>query len=179
MKLQLQVLSQESAQLHENIQRDLVELYRLPGLAFPVVTGAFALAYDGKVITNQGLLYALFGILAAMILIGFNNVWMQLCTFTQYKYAQNLPRLYEITGVVGKNYGQYTTQGGILRAMAGVAVVQAILLPVALLAAVNSTGSFTVVAYAATALAGAVTVVSWIVAGSTVRAIKESWPAKS
>src|SRR5262249_40155091 len=136
VQLRVQVLLHESAQLHDNIQRAMTELYRIPALGFPVLTGAFAVIYEGKVGANveKGLLFSLFAVLAALLVIGFNNAWMLLCTFTRYKYAEVLPRLYAACDREGDNFGQYQSRGGVARTMIAVVIIQVILLPTALVA---------------------------------------------
>ena len=179
IKLQLDLLTHESAQLHDNIQRCLSDMNKLFGLAFPAVTGAFALLLEGKLATNTdtGTLLSLFAVLSSGIAIIFNNVWMQLVGFTRYKYAEVLPRLYKLTGRDGDNFGQYVARGGLARAMAGAIVIQAVLLPVAGTASYKvwrqfDQTTFALAAYFAIFLAFATTAVSWWEASKTVGAAK-------
>jgi hypothetical protein len=180
-KLKHQLLLHESAQMHDNIQRNLNEMYKLAGFAFPVLTGAFALAIEGKIVKapDPALLYALFSILASLLVVSFNTIWMQLVTFTRYKYAEILTRLYALTAREGDNYGQYTARGSVLRAMIGVVIVQAILLPIVFAATYQvwhhySGGTFAIPAYFSVVFAAITTVISWIVAAECFHAIRAS-----
>ena len=179
VKLQHGVLLQESQQLHDNIQRNLSGMQQLLGFALPILTGAFAFALEGKIATepNVELLYALFSILLSVLLVSFNNLWMQLLTFTRYKYSEVLPKLYALTARQGDNHGQYTVRGGLLRTMLGAAFVQLILLPVAAIAAYQvkfqccDTG-FATPSYLAVVFATLTTIVSWLAANAAVRTIR-------
>jgi hypothetical protein len=180
-ELRQELLLHESKQLHDNIQRNLSDMQKLLGLAFPVLTGAFALAVEGKIGTDpdRGLLYALFSILASLLVVLFNNVWMQLLTFTRYKYAEVLPKLYVLTERGGDNYGQYTVRGGLLRTMLGAVIVQALLLPTAAAATYYVQRHFPMEPFAIPAslsvgFAALTTVVSWFIARDTVNTVRAS-----
>ena len=170
-----ELLMHESAQLHDNIQRCLDDMNKLSALAFPIVTGVFLLAIEDKLseVKDPGTLFSLFAVLSSVIAIIFNNVWMQLLGFTRYKYVEVLPRLYRIAGRDGENFGQYVARGGLVRAMTGSIVIQAVLLPVAAASCYKvwadyHQNTYAVGAYFAIALAAATTIISWRVAYETV-----------
>ena len=110
------------------------EMNKLLALAFPAITAALALVSDGKWLEMKGPIYALFCFIASLLVVIFNNVWMQLLGFTQYKYDQVLPRLYQLTGRHGPNFGEFAIRRGLARPMAGSIVVQVLLLPIAVVA---------------------------------------------
>jgi hypothetical protein len=182
-KLQQESLLHESDQLHDNIQRNLNEMHKLLALGFPVLTGAFALAVAGKIVdvADKRLIYVLFAILMSLLIISFNNIWMQLLTFTRYKYSQILPQLYAISGRTGDNYGQHIVRGGLLRAMVGAVIVQSILLPMGVVAACqvdpqssNDLLYFALLSYFAVFVAGVTTLISWRAAYDAMEMVRAS-----
>ena len=175
------VLLHESDQLHANIQRNMSEMYQLLSLGFPVLTGAFAVAVDGKIDAqpNLGLIYTLFAILANLLIVSFNGVWMQLNSFTRYKYSQVLPKLYALSGRTGDNYGQDAVRRGLLRAMIGAVIVQAVLFPLGVIATYvvrtkYCDGPFAWAAYFAVLCAAVTIVMSWLSAYDGVSAVRRS-----
>lgn len=119
-----ELLIHESSQMHENIQRCLDEMNKLVGYVFPALTGLFVVVSEGNWISKEQDAYALLSGVSGLILIVFNVTWMQMISFADYKYAQILPRLYEITQRQGENFGEYSLQGGIARPTLGVLVLQ-------------------------------------------------------
>lgn len=171
------VLLHESTQLHENIQRCMTEISSIVTLALPALTGATAVVSEGKWVEDEDL-YPLFAFLASLLVVMFNNVWIQLTGFTRYKYAVLLPALYGATGRKGYNFGQYAIKDGIARAMFGAAVIHLLLWPmtaVALYKAVppDDLSIFTIPACISAVMALVTTIAGWVVASDGVKVLKQ------
>jgi hypothetical protein len=174
---EIELLLHESEQLHDNVQRNMNEMNKLLALAFPAITAAFALVSEGKWLEVNGAIYALFCFLASLLVVMFNNVWMQLLGFTRYKYGDVLPRLYQLTGRPGLNFGEFAIRRGIVRPMVGAIVVQVLLLPMAFVALYDAVYAheatiFRYPAFISTVLALVTTAVSWYVAWEVVSEVK-------
>jgi hypothetical protein len=120
------------------IQRNMKEISSLLTLVLPVLTGAVAVTLEGSLIDYETL-YPLFCLLASLLVVVFNNIWMQLSVFSSYKYAEILPRLHQITSRDGENLGQYALKDGIARAMLGAVLTHLLLWPTAMVAFVQTT----------------------------------------
>lgn len=186
MKQRSQLLMQESAHLHDGIQRNINDMQKVLYLGFPALTGAFAFAIQGRFVmmAEADLLYALFSILLSVLVVTYNIVWMQLSTMLRYKYAEVVPRLYGETGRNGENFGQHLFQGGMVRPLIGPIIFQAMLLPTALATtyqmwSIREYGTFAIPAYISVTFAIATTLVSWPHAGREIRAIQTSRTASS
>ena len=128
---QFDLLVHESEQVQENIQGCLAEMRGLVALGFPVLTGAFAYA-SGTSAIDEKLLNALFVILLGLLVVLFNVAWMQMLAFVEYKYVVLANALRDATGSRHASFGAYAARGGLLRSMAGPAILQAIVLGVAI-----------------------------------------------
>lgn len=177
----IKVLMHESDQLHQNIQRSMSEMFQIMSFGFPILGAAFTFAVKEELVNNDkmGIVYALFAILGNLLVVSFNNVWLQLNSFTRYKYVEVLPRLYHLTGRQGDNYGQDAVRRGLMRAMIGAAIVQMVLLPLGAGATYeayckHAPGGFLVAAFFSLGCALITIVLGWRSASEGVKAVQES-----